>query len=141
MNTKTRTPLYAALAFVAALVLTLIVGYFAYGTADADEGYPEGITAETATKKLADDPITPAEISPEDFDTVATATCAKASELTDRGPDDAEATYKEIVDAARASIDEHGIDLRSDDPEAVAGSVSGLAVSLKCPQYLTVPLV
>lgn len=141
MNTKTRTLIFAAVAFVATLVLTLLIGYFAYGTADADDAYPEGITAETAVKKLADDPVTPAELSPEDFDTIATNVCTRASELTDRGPDDTAETYKEIVDAARTTIDENKIDVKADDAEAVAGSIAGLSISMKCPQYLTVPLV
>lgn len=140
MSDKTRTTMYTLAAFVVALALTLLAGYFLVGTS-SDDDYPEGISAETAVKKLANDTVTPADISPQDFDTVANAVCAKSSELVDRGPDDAGTTYTDIVDAARAAIDDNAIDVRSDDPESVAGTLAGLAVTLKCPQYMTVPLV
>lgn len=140
MNTKNRTPIYAIAAFLIALALTLVAGYLFNGKSGDNYPYPEGISAETAANKLASDPITPADISPEDFDIVANDACAKASELTDRGPDDTVQTYQDIVDAVSASIDEHQIDLHSDNAEEVAGSISGLSISLKCPQYLTVPI-
>ena len=140
MNTKNRTPIYAIAAFLIALALTLVAGYLFNGKSGDNYPYPEGISAETASNKLASDPITPADISPEDFDVVANDACAKASELTDRGPDDTVQTYQDIVDAVSASIDEHQIDLRADNAEEVAGSIAGLSISLKCPQYLTVPI-
>ena len=141
MNTKTRTPIFTLAAFLITLALTLVAGYLFNGKTGDNYPYPEGITAETAANKLASDTITPADISPEDFDVVADDACAKASELTDRGLDDTEQTYQDIVDAVSASIDANQIDIRTDDAEAVAGSLSGLSISLKCPQYLTVPLV
>lgn len=140
MNTKNRTPIYAIAAFLIALALTLVAGYLFNGKSGDNYPYPEGISAETASNKLASDPITPADISPEDFDVVAGDACAKASELTDRGPDDTVQTYQDIVDAVSASIDDNQIDIRTDNPEEVAGSISGLSISLKCPQYLTVPI-
>lgn len=141
MNTKNRTPILAIAAFLLTLALTLVVGYLFNGKSGDDYPYPDGISAETATTKLSSDPLTPADISPEDFDIVAGDACTKASELTDRGPDDTTQTYQDIVDAVSQSIDSHQIDLRTDKPEAVAGSIAGLAISLKCPQYLTVPLI
>lgn len=141
MNIKNRTPIFMLAAFLIALALTLVAGYLFNGKSGDEYPYPEGISAETATEKLASDPFTPADISPEDFDTVASAACTRASELTDRGLDDTGQTYRDIVDAVSESIDANQIDLRTDDAEAVAGSISGLALSLKCPQYLTVPLI
>lgn len=141
MNTKNRTPILAIAAFLLTLALTLVVGYLFNGKSGDDYPYPDGISAETATTKLSSDPLTPADISPEDFDIVADDACTKASELTDRGPDDTTQTYQDIVDAVSQSIDSHQIDLRTDKPEAVAGSIAGLSISLKCPQYLTVPLI
>lgn len=129
----------AIIAFLLTFVLAIVIGRLVFGS--GEDTYPAGMSADKAVAKLADDTITPAVMSADDFDTVAADVCSASAELVDKTKADAPETQQALLDAARESIETNDVSIQTDFPEDVAGTIAGLSVTYRCPQNLTVPVV